>query len=261
MGRTAHTLTAAASAGAANVVKKRASSSKVTAAAAIAAAVAPKIKKQHSRTVSPPPAPVKAKKAMKARADSEAAPSAKRKLVFEKQAATPPASKKIAKAAIGGGLKKKHRWHPGTVALREIRKLQKSTFVLSQHAVFARLFRLALKYNYPHSNFRVQPRALHMAQHAYEAFANTVFRKAHAKVLNDGKRITVDARDLASTLDIMNPKSIPDLGVLYKELKPILDNPKYKRGFVSASTVSTFADIKSKRDAANATAEAAALAV
>jgi histone H3/H4 len=257
MGRTAHTLTAAASAGAANVVKKRASS-KVAAAAAVAAAVTPKIKKQH-RAVRPPPAPVKAKKPIKVREDSEA-PPAKRKLVFEKQAAKAPASKKLAKAVVPV-VKKKHRWHPGTVALRQIRKLQKSTFVLSQHAVFARLFRLALKYNYPHSNFRVQPRALHMAQHAFEAFANTMLRKAHAKVINDGKRITVDARDIASTLDIMNPKSIPDLGVYYKELKPILDNPKYKRGFVSASTVSTFADVKPKRDAARTAAAAAAAAI
>ena len=37
------------------------------------------------------------------------------------------ASKAARKTAPSGGLKKTHRFRPGTVALREIRKYQKST--------------------------------------------------------------------------------------------------------------------------------------
>jgi histone H3 len=41
----------------------------------------------------------------------------------------------------GSGKKKKHRYRPGTVALREIRKFQKSTDLLIRKAPFTRLVR------------------------------------------------------------------------------------------------------------------------
>jgi histone H3 len=40
-----------------------------------------------------------------------------------------------------GGVKKPHRYRPGTVALREIRKYQKSTELLIRKALFKRLVR------------------------------------------------------------------------------------------------------------------------
>jgi histone H3 len=40
-----------------------------------------------------------------------------------------------------GGIKKAHRWRPGTAALREIRKLQKTTNVLIRKAPFQRIVR------------------------------------------------------------------------------------------------------------------------
>jgi len=33
-------------------------------------------------------------------------------------------------APVAGGIKKPHRWRPGTIALREIRRFQKSTELL-----------------------------------------------------------------------------------------------------------------------------------
>ena len=39
------------------------------------------------------------------------------------------------------GVKRSHRWRPGTVALREIRKYQKGTELLIQKAPFQRLVR------------------------------------------------------------------------------------------------------------------------
>ena len=53
-------------------------------------------------------------------------------------------SKKEA-AKRGGGIKKPHRYRPGTVALREIRRYQKSTELLLRKAPFQRLVREILK--------------------------------------------------------------------------------------------------------------------
>ena len=42
---------------------------------------------------------------------------------------------------VPGGIKKPHRYRPGTVALREIRRYQKSTNLLLRKAPFQRLVR------------------------------------------------------------------------------------------------------------------------
>ncbi len=44
-------------------------------------------------------------------------------------------------AGITGGMKKPHRYRPGTVALREIRKYQKSTDLLIRKLPFQRVVR------------------------------------------------------------------------------------------------------------------------
>ena len=52
------------------------------------------------------------------------------------------ASKAARKSAVsGGGVKKPHRFRPGTVALREIRRYQKSTELLIRKLPFQRLVR------------------------------------------------------------------------------------------------------------------------
>jgi histone H3 len=55
-----------------------------------------------------------------------------------KQLATKAARKM---APTNGGIKKPHRYRPGTVALREIRKYQKSTELLIRKLPFQRLVR------------------------------------------------------------------------------------------------------------------------
>ena len=69
-----------------------------------------------------------------------AAPKAKKttKKKARKQLAT-KANRKSAPAT--GGVKKPHRYKPGTVALREIRKVQKSTELLVRKLPFRRLVR------------------------------------------------------------------------------------------------------------------------
>ncbi len=50
----------------------------------------------------------------------------------------------ISDVAATGGVKKPHRYRPGTAALREIRKFQKSTELLLRKLPFQRLVRLSL---------------------------------------------------------------------------------------------------------------------
>ena len=57
-----------------------------------------------------------------------------------KQLAAKSAARKTA-AATTGGVKKTHRFRPGTVALREIRRYQKSTELLIRKLPFQRLVR------------------------------------------------------------------------------------------------------------------------
>ena len=51
------------------------------------------------------------------------------------------AARKTAHVTSQGGVKKAHRFRPGTVALREIRKFQKSTELLIRKLPFQRLVR------------------------------------------------------------------------------------------------------------------------
>lgn len=51
------------------------------------------------------------------------------------------AARKTAPSVGPGGLKKPHKFRPGTVALREIRKYQKSTELLIRKLPFQRLVR------------------------------------------------------------------------------------------------------------------------
>ena len=64
-----------------------------------------------------------------------------------------------ASAPAMGGVKKRHRYRPGTVALREIRKYQKSTDLLIRKLPFQRLVREIMTDNII-ADFRWQTTAL-----------------------------------------------------------------------------------------------------
>ena len=72
-----------------------------------------------------------------------------------KQLATKAARKS---APATGGVKKPHRYRPGTVALREIRRYQKSTELLIRKLPFQRLVREIAEAIHP--NIRFQTAAL-----------------------------------------------------------------------------------------------------
>lgn len=77
----------------------------------------------------------------------------------------PPSAGPVPKA---GGLKKPHRFRPGTVALREIRRYQKSTDLLIRLAPFKRLV-LEVAQNFK-TDLRFQSMAITALQEASEAY-------------------------------------------------------------------------------------------
>ena len=70
----------------------------------------------------------------------------------------------------GGGVKKPHRYRPGTIALREIRRFQKTTELLIRKAPFQCVVRETAQKMFPNKDLRFQSLAvlaLHEASEAY----------------------------------------------------------------------------------------------
>ncbi|CAL8292979.1 unnamed protein product [Merluccius merluccius] len=90
--------------------------------------------------------------------------------------------------------KKKRRFRPGTKALMEIRKYQKSHELLLRKAPFARLVREVCQ-AYSMKELRWQVYALTALQEAAEAFLVMVFSNANLCALH-AKRVTLFPRDV-----------------------------------------------------------------
>jgi histone H3 len=92
-----------------------------------------------------------------------------------------------------GGMKKPHRWRPGTVALREIRKYQKNTDLLIRKAPFQRLVReIACDIK---SDLLMQSTALLALQEASEAYLVGLFNDTNECALH-AKRVTIMPKDM-----------------------------------------------------------------
>jgi histone H3 len=133
-----------------------------------------------------------------------------------KQVATNPASVKAAPKTAKGGksakktakettkavrkstqetgeVKKKRRNRPGTVALREIRRYQKSTDLLIRKAPFQRLVREIAQGH--KSDLRFQSAAIGALQEASEAYLIGLFEDTNLCALH-AKRVTIMEKDL-----------------------------------------------------------------
>lgn len=105
------------------------------------------------------------------------------------------ASKAARKSAPAtGGVKKPHRFRPGTVALREIRKYQKSTELLIRKLPFQRLIREILREL--RKDLKVQSSALLALQEAAESYLIALFMAANLYAIQ-AKRVTIMPEDLA----------------------------------------------------------------
>ena len=104
------------------------------------------------------------------------------------------AVKAARKSAPGsGGIKKPHRYRPGTVALREIRKYQKSCDLLIRKLPFSRLVReIAQDFA---SDLRFQPGALVALQEAAETYLVCLFEDTQLCAIH-AKRVTIKPADM-----------------------------------------------------------------
>ena len=92
-----------------------------------------------------------------------------------------------------GGVKKPRRYRPGTVALREIRKYQKSTDLLIRKGPFQRLVR-EIAHDF-RSDTRFQSTALLALQEAAEAHLIDLFGDINLCAIH-AKRVTIMVKDL-----------------------------------------------------------------
>ena len=107
-----------------------------------------------------------------------------------KQLATKAARKSAPPSA---GVKKPHRYRPGTVALREIRRYQKSTDLLIRKAPFQRLVReVAQDFK---SDCRFQSSAIGALQESSEAYNIGLFEDTNLCTIH-AKRVTIMPKDI-----------------------------------------------------------------
>ena len=107
-----------------------------------------------------------------------------------KQLATKAARKS---APTVGGVKKPHRYRPGTVALREIRKYQKSTELLIRKAPFQRLVREITRGFM--ADWHHQSSAVLALQEAAEAYLVGLFEDTNLCAIH-AKRVTIMPKDI-----------------------------------------------------------------
>ena len=100
-------------------------------------------------------------------------------------------ARRLAKRA--GVEKKPHRYRPGTVALREIRKYQKSTELLIRKLPFQRLVReIAQEFK---NELRFHSSALLALQEAAEAYLVGLFEDTNLCAIH-AKRVTIMPKDI-----------------------------------------------------------------
>ncbi|KAJ4796077.1 histone H3 [Rhynchospora pubera] len=113
------------------------------------------------------------------------------KTTARKSARAPPTPS--LKGRSDSGKRKKHRYRPGTVALREIRKFQKTTHLLIPAAPFSRLAREVTElFN---KDMRWTPAGLLALHEAAEYYLVDLFEDANLCAIH-AKRITVRDKDI-----------------------------------------------------------------
>ena len=97
------------------------------------------------------------------------------------------------KQEASGKIKKPHRYRPGTVALREIRRYQKSTELLIRKLPFQRLVReIAQEFK---TDLRFQGTAILALQESAEAYLVALFEDTNLCAIH-AKRVTIMPKDI-----------------------------------------------------------------
>ena len=134
---------------------------------------------------------------------------------YAKAAASASASmdSAVAGSALKSGAptapRKAHRFRPGTVALREIRRYQKSTALLIRKAPFQRLVKeIAATFR---SDLRFQSSAVMALQEAAEAYLVGLFEDTNMCAIH-ARRVTITPKDMALARRIRGERDPIPLG-------------------------------------------------
>jgi len=103
------------------------------------------------------------------------------------------ASVRFGNAASKNVIKKAHRYRPGTVALRDIRKYQRSTDLLLRKLPFQRLVR-EIAQNIK-NDLRFQSSAILALQEASESYLVSLFEDTNLVAIH-AKRVTIQPKDM-----------------------------------------------------------------
>merc|ERR1711981_463629 len=127
-----------------------------------------------------------------------------RKMTGAKQPRKHVAKTNKGKAPAAGGVKRAHRFRPGTVALREIRKFQKSTDLLIRKLPFQRLVReIANDFK---TDLRFQSSAVLALQEASEAYMVGLFEDTNLCAIH-AKGVTIMPKDMQLARRIRGERS------------------------------------------------------
>jgi histone H3/H4 len=118
------------------------------------------------------------------------------------QQTSPPTDLSTVVVGASAAGKTKRRWHPGTVALRQMRRLQRSTKLIIPKAPFESLVRAVDRDLHDGVEHRFQGLALVALQEATESYLDEVFTNACAISIN-GKSVTLKARDMRCAVHVM----------------------------------------------------------
>lgn len=122
---------------------------------------------------------------------------ASRKMHKVSRAAAKKEAKTTPPLSGGKGTKRRQRWRPGTVALREVRKYQTSTDFLIARAPFRRLVRETV--STLKDTIRMRSTALEAIQDATESYIVSVLNDANLCTIH-AKRVTLFPKDLQLAL-------------------------------------------------------------
>lgn len=103
-------------------------------------------------------------------------------------------ARKVSPTLPRSGLKKS-RYRPGTVALREIRRYQKSTKLLMPRAPFLRALRQVTEEAFPEKQVRLQASAVNAIQIAAEDYLVRLFEDSMLCTVH-AKRVTLTIKDM-----------------------------------------------------------------
>ncbi|TGZ71657.1 hypothetical protein CRM22_002523 [Opisthorchis felineus] len=110
-------------------------------------------------------------------------------------------------APATGGVKKPHRYRPGTVALSEFRRYQKSTVLLTRKLPFQRLVReVAQEFK---TDFRSQSSAVSGLQEANETYLVGLFKDTNLCAIH-AKRVTIMPKDIQLAGRILGQTPVPE---------------------------------------------------